>query len=451
MFLKFKSENLQAGTLKYTGGSLMMLFAWLYMADFVLMMRERAVTPTTIQLLLYHHASPAMIVLLKDVLPNVLSFVIVIPLCYISDRWRGRMGRRIPFLLLATPLAVIGMIVLAYTPELGHHLHNFLGNRSPGLDPCSLIMFTFGWLLFEVGAMLTMTLFPALINDVVPKGVLGRFYGAFRVISLASGIVFMMWMITYTNTHRKEIYLVLAALFGVGFMLLCWRVKEGTYPPPEQIGKDGTGGLVANIRHFLVDSFSQRYYWWIYAFLIFAGMTGLYAIPFNAVSQMYSNSLNIPIETYGKVTACAWALGMLVALVVGWLVDRMGVFLMASVTLALYSVTAISGYFLINGQTSFLWVYGLHVVFSGAYITSVSPLLLVLFPQMKYSQFASALGIVNIPVGIIFGSLLATIMNYADDKFRLTLLIVFVCSIVGLILLMVVWRNYRKRQELLSI
>jgi MFS family permease len=142
---------------------------------------------------------------------------------------------------------------------------------------------------------------------------------------------------------------------------------------------------------------------------------------------------------------------MVAAVIVGWLVDRIGVFPMATVTLALYSGIALSGYFMIHDQTSFLWVYALHVVFSGAYMTAFSTLFLRLFPQMKFTQFASALGIVAVPTTIFFNAFMAEFLRFTNNNYRATLLIVFVCSAIGLGLLLVVWRNFRNRPETVTI
>ena len=51
-----------------------------------------------------------------------------------SDRHRGRWGRRIPFLLIPTPIIVLSVVGLAFSPLLGRHLHSALGASSPTHD-----------------------------------------------------------------------------------------------------------------------------------------------------------------------------------------------------------------------------------------------------------------------------------------------------------------------------
>ena len=442
--MNVKPENLKVGTLTYTGGGLLMLCFWLYLGDFAILMRERAITPTVTELLLQHHTSPSTIVLLTNVLPSIIALFVIIPLAYRSDRHRGPKGRRIPYLLWSTPLAALGLVMLAFSPILGAQLHLLLGDVSPGVNQCFLILFAIAWTIFEVGGMLTLTLFPALINDVVPKGVLGRFYGAFRIVGLASGFIFMYWLFKYTNTHSFEILIGLAVLFGVGFMLMCLKVKEGEYPPPEAV----SGGLVANSKHFIKDSFSLKYYWWIIGFIVLSTMC---FAPFNAVTQLYSNSLEIPLETYGKCTAYAWLTSAAIAYFIGWMVDKIGVFRISSIFLLLFASVALGGYFYISDKNSFLTVYVLHTIFAGAYMTAAASLPMRLYPRLKFTQFASAVGLVAIPVTITYNSFSAWMLDFTNNNYRLTLIFASAFAFLGLILLLVVWRNYGRRPEAVRI
>jgi maltose/moltooligosaccharide transporter len=442
--MNFKPENLKVGTLTYTGGGLIMVCFWLLLGDFGIMMRERAITPTVTAMLLQHHTAPWIIILLTMVLPSIIALFVIIPLAYQSDRYRGPKGRRIPYLMWSTPLAALGLVILAFSPVLGAQLHLLLGDASPGVNPCFLIFFAIAWTIFEVGGMLTLTLFPALINDVVPKGVLGRFYGAYRIVGLASGFIFMFWAFKYAKTNSFEILIGLAVLFGVGFMFMCLKVKEGEYPPAEAV----SDGLVANTKHFIKDSFSLKYYWWIIGFVVLSTMS---FTPFNAVTLLYSNSLGITDETYGEFTAYAWLTSAAIAFCIGWMVDKIGVFPISSIFLLLFVSVALGGYFFISDKNSFLTVYVLHTIFSGAYMTAAASLPMRLYPRLKFSQFASAVGIVAIPVTITYNSFSAWMLDYTNNNYRLTLIFASAFAFLGLILLLVVWRNYGRRPEAVRI
>ncbi len=51
----------------------------------------------------------------------------------------------------------------------------------------------------------------------------------------ATGIITNLYIVPYQLTHLKAIHVGIAILYFVGFGLVCWNVKEGEYPPPEDV------------------------------------------------------------------------------------------------------------------------------------------------------------------------------------------------------------------------
>lgn len=45
----------------------------------------------------------------------------------------------------------------------------------------------------------------------------------------------------------QEIFLYAALLYFVAFMVMCWKVREGNCPPPDE-NADGRRGLAADIK-----------------------------------------------------------------------------------------------------------------------------------------------------------------------------------------------------------
>jgi len=115
--------------------------------------------------------------ILIGTLPQGIALFLGPVISYKSDRLRGPLGRRIPFLLLPTPIAVLSIFGLAFSPGIGGRLHLLLGAYSPGLDSSILIMFGVCWTLFQVATTVANSVFGALVNDVVPHPVIGRFFG----------------------------------------------------------------------------------------------------------------------------------------------------------------------------------------------------------------------------------------------------------------------------------
>ena len=121
-------DKWQIGTLTYEKAGLIALFWWLLLGDFALAMRDRSM-PQVVQLLLKHyHASDTLVATLMTVLPTVIGMFLGPIVSFRSDRLRSRWGRRIPFLLIPTPVAALSMIALAACPQVGQAMDHGCGH-----------------------------------------------------------------------------------------------------------------------------------------------------------------------------------------------------------------------------------------------------------------------------------------------------------------------------------
>ena len=254
----------RAGTLTYTKRGLVVLFCWLLWGDFAWSIKDRSVGEVVKLLLSKFHASNTLTSLLLVTLPGLLSLLLSPVISYKSDRHRGRWGSRRPFLLIPTPIAAISIVALAFAPAMGRWLHGTLGAHSPGLDRSILIFMGLFWMLFEFGTIVANTVFSAFVNDVVPRPVLGRFYGLFRAISLIVGIFFMFSVFGKSDSHYVSIFIGIGLVYGLGFVAMCARVKEGDYPPPP-VDDDGPPSSLKAAKTYLRDCFAKPYYYWVFA------------------------------------------------------------------------------------------------------------------------------------------------------------------------------------------
>ncbi len=220
----------RAGTLTYTTAGLITLFLWLLWGDFAWSMRDRSVGPMSQWYLNELGISDLLFGLLFSSFPALIGIVLVPIISVKSDRHRGRFGRRIPFLLVTSPIAALGMIGLALTPSLGTWVHGHF----PGQSEQTVALLCFGafWAVFEIASITGLAIFGGLINDVVPEPLLGRFYGLFRAVSLIDGMIFNYWLMGKVPGHYTLILLVVGVFYGTAFLWVCFKVKEGTYPPP---------------------------------------------------------------------------------------------------------------------------------------------------------------------------------------------------------------------------
>ena len=221
----------KAGTLVYSSAGLAMLFFWLLWGDFTWAMKDRAVGPSATLLIKQIGVSDFLYALIVIAFPNFTNIILGPVISYLSDRHRGPHGRRIPFLAFTTPFIVLGLYGLGLTPWLGGELHELFPALS--LHGGRLVVFCVSWVLLDFGTTLAGALFNALVNDVVPRELLGRFYGLFRMISLGAGVLFNFFLLKEVELYVMPIFIGIGTLYGIGLLCLCLKVKEGSYPPPE--------------------------------------------------------------------------------------------------------------------------------------------------------------------------------------------------------------------------
>ncbi|WP_394475295.1 MFS transporter [Roseateles sp. LYH14W] len=376
----------QQGSLVYGVGGLAVLFAWLLLGDFAWSLKERAVVPVAQVLLKQLQASDFFIALVVGSLPAALGMLLGPVIAVRSDRHRGRLGRRIPYLLLPTPPIVIGLLGMAATPVAGAWLSELAG-LSPRL--CQLAWFTLMWTVFEVASVTANAVFGGLINDVVPQPLVGRFYGLFRATSLLAGIGFSSHVLGHAEQQFAAIFTGIALIYGLCFALLCWRVKEGSYPPPEPVPAE-EGGWVAGTRRYLRECFSHRFY----VLLFVAMMLGLVSgSPVNSFGVFYAKQVGLGLDGYGKALAISYGFSLVLALPVGWLADRWHPLRVGLGAIAVYAACMLVAGLWVQDAQQFGFAFVLHGVVSGVYLTGTAALGQYLFPRASFAQFFSAMNL----------------------------------------------------------
>lgn len=431
----------QAGTLVYTAGGLAVLFLWLLLGDFCWMMKERAVMPT-VQVMLRGFESPDWLVgLLVGSIPAGIGMLLGPLVCVRSDRHRGRWGRRIPFLLLPTPFVALAMLGLAVTPFLGEWLHGALGANSPGLMASRILVFSLFWTTFEIATIIANPIFMALCNDVVPRELIGRFFGMFRVVSLGAGIVFNFFLMGKVATHSMEIFVGLGLLYGIGFSLMCLRVKEGEYPPPPPEPPFRRGALTAPVVAYLRECFTTPFYLWLYAAFILGYAA---ASPVNMFSIFHARSVGMSDDLYGKCLALSYTVSLLIAYPLGILADRFHPLRLGLLSTGLYAVVMLAGFLLPNTGGAFFTIFLLHTVLSGVYLTGTASLGSRLLPTARFAQLASA---ISIPMAVFYMVLppaLGTLIEVSGHQYRYAFLIGLVLSIAGTFAYLILFLRFKR-------
>lgn len=440
------------GTLSYSLGGLVTLFCWLLWGDFAWWLKERSVLQV-FQLLLKDFHSPDWLAgLLLGTLPNVLAIGIGPIFAYKSDRYRSRWGRRVPFLLATVPIMALSMVGLAFSPLLGRRCFALLGGP---LSASGWVLLSFGlfWTTFEFGTITANIIFAAFANDVVPRPLLGRFYGMFRAIGLIAGMLFGYYLMGHAETHYVPIFLGISAIYAFGFTLMCLKVKEGAYPAPSELPTmqepitdppyakrpSRVRRGLSIISQYLHDCFGNRYYLWAFGAVTVSNM-GLLAV--NLFNIFFAKSVHMGMDRFGKLQALSYGISLVQALPIGWLADKFHPLRVSMVALVLHGVAAFYGG--MGGSTPH--VYGIAFVltttFSGTYFTATAAINQVLLPRAKFAQFASAMGIVTAVATILLSPALGVLLDHSHHLYRLSYLVGFALDALGLVLTAILYKKF---------
>ncbi len=356
-----------------------------------------------------------------------------------SDRHRGRRGRRIPFLLVTTPIAGAGMLGLAATPWLSAWLHRRFPQESEWL--VAVACFGIFWAAFEVATVAGQAVFGGLINDVVPRELLGRFYGLFRAVSLIDGMIFNFWLMGLVPRHFTLILVVIAVFYCAAFTWVCLRVREGQYPPPPPPArrKGRGGGFLAEVKTYVRECFASRYYLSVFLMLMTAGMT---FSPVNVFSIPYARSLGVDMDMYGKSLALTYLISLCLSYFLGWLADLFHPLRLALVTLAGYGIVAFCGAWFATTPETFLIIWVLHGVLAGSYFSGAASMTQRLFPRERFAQFASAGGIVLALGNMVLSPLAGMVIDSQGNDYRQTFAIACVLAGIAFLATILVYRQF---------
>ncbi len=383
----------RCGHLVYTKVGLFTLFTWLLWGDFCFSLMEN-IWPNILPLMLKSQgASNAVLAITITTIPSAMNFVLNPIISTASDRYRGRRGRRIPFLLAATPFITLFLILLGFSPELGRLLKS-LAAPSSSLSTTSLTIGVICSLVicFRFFELFVNTVFWYLFNDVVPTAFMGRFVAFFRMVGAVAGALFNFLLFRYAESHTSQIFFGVAVLYGVAFILMCLNVKEGPYPPPDPLRKS-TESLLAVIATFFRECFSHRIFRLVYYYnTLFAAANAI-----NAFLIFFAFSIGLDLGGYGNIIGTAGLVGALLMYPMGSLVDRfhpIRVMFVAQFGFCLAMAGKLIFLFFDFSKEAAFWVFAATSVAAIPITTANAaaglPMLMRIFPRERFGQFCSA-------------------------------------------------------------
>jgi MFS family permease len=482
--LQFSPRVQKVGTLRYSAFGLFVVFFWLLWGDFVVTLLDGNVPGILFVKLNQLGAGDTLNSVLNKTLAYAIAFLFAPAVSFRSDRHRGPMGRRIPYLLYSTPFVGLFLVLIGYYDGL---TNVFMGNAAEitllgmTFSRAAVTIFVFAviFVAFDFSNIFVGTVYWYLFNDVVPPRLMSQFLSLFRIVGTAAGMIYSGLIFPHALTHFRLIFTVAGIAYVVGFVLMCFMVKEGKYPPPpplvdERKGQKGPveqalAGLglgaigrwmdnfAVQMKTYAKECFTHRFYWYFFltsTCIFMSWQAGNFQILRNL------NSLKLTMTDLGFMGVWTSLVSLLLQYPAGWLSDRIN-------PIRVYFVTTIICVFGSVAQCAFLfgsWTPHASLVYM--YILSFTvmpfgalqgaaelPMYMRLLPKERYGQFCSANAMVR-SFAMMFGSVLAgmfmevLLKNYLGmDDFRYRYYPVWVVAfqILACVFLTLMYRYWKSR------
>ena len=267
---------------------------------------------------------------------NVAAFLIQPLMGPISDRTYTRFGRRMPYIIFFTPIAVLAFALVPLAPqmipaELSGHVEQLSG------------LFTF-FIISLLVMLLAMALFRtpllALMPDLVPSPLRSQANGVINLMGGVGGVLaFLLGGMLY-NLYRPLPFWFGGAITLLAVAVLFWKIKEPkelTGPPEREPGL----GVLRDLKSIPRQSVPSL------AMLI--GAIFFYMVGFNSVETFFSSysvtTLGVSESTAGMIFSAAYISFIVAAIPSGLLAARIGRKRTMMIGLVLFAVLLVIAYF----------------------------------------------------------------------------------------------------------
>ncbi len=399
------SGKFRVGTLVYSTSQLITVFFWLLWGDFCLTLMDGGVVANVLNdQLKVHGVSKSTIGFLTGTTIALMSAVLVSVIATTSDRHRGPLGRRMPFLLYSAPLVAAALLLLGFSPRLAiwlHETHPGIGSffstlaswalpGTSGMPTKTLVILgvlSITLLVYTLFDLFPQSIYYPLWADVVPSEKLGLFACLFRIVSALGMFVFNRFIFSWATTHPEWLYVGAGMLYLVSFVLMALVVKEGTYPPPPAV-EVRTGTMLDSVIQYCRDCYTTGYYW---KFFLMSASFILAIKSLNKFVQFFgTETLALSNQAYGELMSWKDLFIIVPFVVLAPFIDRLHPLragLAAATVLLGVGIACFAG---IHGEVSFgIWITLLYVAIA-TYQAATGAIGPKLLPREHYGRFNSA-------------------------------------------------------------
>ncbi len=437
----------RVGTLAYTKGALVQVVFWMLWGDFFFQLLESMTTFTPL-LLRWQGASDTLIGLVGGSLSSLVAFFWYPVVATQSDRHRGRLGRRRPFLLWCTPPVVLSLVLLGAAKPAGLGLHRLLaavGFERFTVAGCSIAWISVFVVVFLLFNAYIVQVFACLIADVIPPEVMGKFAGLYRAVGALGSLAFNRWAMGWVEAYTVHVYVLIGCLFAGAFSLIVWNVKEGEYPPPPP---KAPGGPLGAVQEYFQTCFRHRFYltFFFVSFFNWAALVPLNFIVFfgtQAGKAGYASTLGLSLQEFGEVRGWTFVVQVPVFFIVGFFADR---YHPMRVTVTGQLATALSYFccfWCVHDKSSLLLWWSFNQAAIAVYLGAATAMGPRLLPRERYGQFISANLIFGM-IGLIFSPPIVGWLFERVADYRYVFIFCGVLTTLALVALLLLYAQWQR-------
>ena len=330
--------------------------------------------------------------------------ILVMYFSWRSDHTVSRLGRRLPYLLVSAPFIIATTAMFPFFAA-----------------PAILIALYVVQILFMDLKNSTFALIPI---DITPRAELARFQSLYAIIGGVITFVAMQWGFSSTKTYPWLPYVA-----GAGMMVITtWSgmcIKEPPIQvPTKEIWKPWTA--------LRVGFYDRR----MILLMIAVAMIGSFGTIYSTWLWLYAaKQLGFDAKTIGPALAPAALIPVLLGWPVGWLIDKIGGFL---VSIGYVAGMALTLYLFMGAHTQVdvIWMSVVCTIF-GCFGWGPGMIILKLCPLKDIGSITSSTSFVRcIYTGILIGAS-GYLTQWMGDNYKPAFVMGLILSVVGLGLLVV--------------
>lgn len=269
-------------------------------------------------------------------LDNIAAFFIQPLMGPVSDRTYTRFGRRMPYILVCAPIAVLAFVLIPLAPQMiPAELNGQIAQLS---GPFTIFMICILIMLLAMALFRTPLL--ALMPDLVPSPLRSQANGVINLMAGIGGILaFLVGGILY-NLYRPLPFWVGGVVTLAAVAILFWKIKEPKEllePPESEPGL----GVLRDLKSIPRES--------VPSLALLIGAIFFYMIGFNSVETFFSSysvaTLKVSESTAGMIFSAAYISFIIFAIPSGLLAGRIGRKRTMMIGLVIFAVLLLIAYF----------------------------------------------------------------------------------------------------------